>query len=96
MDLVFEWDARKAKGNFRKHGVTFDEATTVFDDALASIFPDDDHSSTEDREILVGYSILNRLLLVCFTERARGRVRGISARKATASERNAHEKQLQS
>ncbi len=95
MDLVFEWDARKAKGNFRKHGVTFDEATTVFDDALASIFPDEDHSSTEEREILVGHSILNRLLLVCFTER-RGRVRIISARKATALERKDHEKHLQS
>jgi uncharacterized DUF497 family protein len=94
MDLVFEWDARKAKGNLRKHGITFDEATTLFDDALASIFPDEDHSGAEEREILVGYSILNRLLLVCFTER-KGRVRIISARKATASERNDHEKHLQ-
>jgi hypothetical protein len=89
MDLVFEWDTEKAKRNVRKHGITFDEATTVFDDALASIFPDEDHSSAEEREILV-------LLLVCFTERTRGRVRIISARKATASERNEHEKHLQS
>ena len=93
MDLVFEWDARKAKGNLRKHGITFDEAITVFDDALASIFPDEDHSSAESREILLGYSILNRLLLVCFTER-KGRVRIISARKATAPERNDYEKHL--
>jgi uncharacterized protein len=94
MDLVFEWDAQKAKRNLRKHGIAFDEATTVFDDALASIFPDEEHSSNEEREILVGYSILNRLLLVCFAER-RGRVRIISARKATAAERNDHEKHLQ-
>jgi len=84
MDLVFEWDARKAKGNLRKHGITFDEATTVFDDALASIFPDEDNSGEDEREIVVGHSILNR----------RGRVRIISARKATAPERNRHEKHL--
>ncbi len=95
MDLVFEWDPQKAKRNFRKHGITFDEATTVFDDALASIFIDDDHSGLEEREIIVGNSILNRLLLVCFTER-KGRVRIISARKASALERNDHEKHLQS
>ncbi len=94
MDLVFEWDAQKSKRNIRKHGIAFDEATTVFDDALASIFPDEHHASAEVREILVGHSILNRLLLVCFTER-RGRVRIISARKATASERNDHEKHIQ-
>jgi uncharacterized protein len=96
MDLVFEWDAQKAKRNVRKHGITFDEATTVFDDTLASIFPDEDHSSAEEREIFVGHSILNRLLLVCFTETLRGRVRIISARKATASEQNDHEKHFQS
>jgi hypothetical protein len=54
MDLVFEWDAQKAKWNYRKHGITFDEATTVFDDAVAAIFPDEDHSSAEEREIIVG------------------------------------------
>ena len=96
MNLVFEWDAQKAKRNARKHGITFDEGATVFDDALASIFPDEDHSSAEEREILAGYSVLNRLLLVSFTERATGRVRIISARKATAPERNKHEKHLQS
>ena len=70
MDLVFEWDAQKAKRNLRKHGITFDEAITVFDDTLASIF--NDETSAEEREIMVGYSILNRLLLVCFTERSAG------------------------
>jgi len=93
MALVFEWDSQKAKQNLWKHGVTFDESITVFDDALASIFPDDDHSNEEKREIVLGYSILNRLLVVCFTERG-GRVRIISARKATALERNNHEKHI--
>jgi uncharacterized DUF497 family protein len=91
MDLVFEWDAQKAKRNLRKHGISFDEAITVFDDSLAAIFPNEDHSGAEAREIIVGYSILNRLLLVCFTERAKDHVRIISARKATAPERNEHE-----
>lgn len=54
MDLVFEWDSQKAKRNLRKHGITFDEAITVFDDTLAAIFPDDDHSGSEDRAIIVG------------------------------------------
>jgi len=93
MDLVFEWDARKAKRNVEKHGVTFDEAATVFDDVLASIFPDEDRSGEETRDIIVGYSILNRLLLVCFTERG-NRIRLISARKATSLERYRHEKHL--
>ena len=91
MDLVFEWDDQKAKWNHRKHGITFDEATTVFEDALASIFLDEDHSSAEEREIIVGYSILNRLLLVCFTERAKDRVRIISARMASRRERRDYE-----
>lgn len=95
MDLVFEWDIQKAKRNVRKHGIAFDEAITVFDDRRASIFPDEDHSSAEEREIIVGYSILSRLLLVCFTERAKNRVRIISARRATAPERQGHEKHLQ-
>jgi uncharacterized DUF497 family protein len=94
MDLVFEWDAQKAKRNLRKHGITFDEAITVFDDVQASIFPDEDHSSVEEREIIVGHSVLNRLLLVCFTERAKRCVRIVSARKATAAERNEYEKHV--
>jgi uncharacterized DUF497 family protein len=64
MPLVFEWDARKARANQRKHRVSFDEACTVFDDLLARIFPDGDHSNGEQREIIVGRSILDRLLLV--------------------------------
>jgi uncharacterized protein len=70
MPLGFEWDSRKAKINQRKHRVSFEEACTVFEDVGAIIFPDEDHSDGEEREIIVGYSILDRLLLVSFTERS--------------------------
>jgi len=86
MPLVFEWDTRKAKSNQRKHQVSFDEACTVFNDKLARIFPDEGHSNGEEREIIVGHSILGRLLLVSFVERLPGRARIISARKATRRE----------
>ena len=61
-----EWDRNKANSNFEKHGVSFDEARTVFDDPLARIFSDEDHSESERREIIVGHSIFRRLLLVSF------------------------------
>ena len=86
MNLRFEWDARKALTNRMKHGVSFDEAMTVFNDPLARIFDDADHSTTEAREIIVGVSQKQRLLLVCFTERRKA-VRIISARKANTRER---------
>jgi uncharacterized DUF497 family protein len=54
MPLVFEWDSRKARSNQRKHGISFDEACSVFDDAGATIFPDEDHSNGEELEIIVG------------------------------------------
>jgi len=94
MPLVFEWDSRKAKSNLRKHGVSFDEACTVFDDSGAMIFSDEDHSNGEEREIIVGYSILDRVLLVSFTERSMDRVRIISARKATRREQKDHEENV--
>jgi uncharacterized protein len=94
MPLVFEWDSRKAKSNHRKHGVSFAEACTVFDDDRATIFPDEDHSNGEEREIIVGFSILDRLLLVSFTERSMDRVRIISARKATRKERKDYEENV--
>ena len=71
----FEWDQRKARSNLRKHGVGFDEARTVFSDSLAFIFDDEEHSERERREIIVGHSILNRLLLACFQELTSNRVR---------------------
>ena len=91
MQIVFEWDAGKARVNWRKHQISFDEALTVFNDDLARIFPDPDHSSEEFRELIVGYSLLARLLFVSFVEKPSGRVRIVSARKATRRERENHE-----
>ena len=91
MPLRFQWDHRKAKANLRTHGVSFEETSTVFADPLAKVFPDEDHSRQENREILVGTSILGRLLLVSFTERGEDCIRIISAREATRNERRRHE-----
>ncbi len=91
MQIVFEWDALKARVNWRKHRISFDEALTVFNDNLARIFPDPDHSSEEFREIIVGHSLLARLLFVSFVEKLDGRVRIISARKATRREEENYE-----
>ena len=88
--MEFEWDDAKAVANHRKHGVTFTEAATAFADPLAAIFPDPDHSDQEVREILVGYSEQNRLLVVSFTERD-DNIRIISYRVASPSERRKHE-----
>ncbi len=90
MTMEFEWDKDKAALNKKKHGVTFEEAATVFGDPLAAIFDDPVHSQEEDREILIGHSSRNRLLVVCFTERAEA-VRLISARRATKQERKDYE-----
>ncbi len=86
MDVFFEWDPPKASANLRKHGISFDEARTVFNDPLAAIFDDEDHSEGEIREIIIGHSIKNDLMVVCFTERAKGIVRIFSARLATRKE----------
>ena len=91
MGLRFEWDKRKAASNQRKHHVSFDEASTVFLDPLARIFDDETHSVEEPREIIIGHSILNRLVVVSFTERPSGAVRLISARLATRNEREDYE-----
>jgi uncharacterized protein len=85
MNLRFEWDARKALTNRMKHGISFEEAMTVFNDPLARIFDDSDHSMTESREIIFGVSQKQRRLLVCFPERRKA-VRIISARKANKLE----------
>ena len=89
--LVFEWDARKARSNQRKHGVSFDEASSVFEDGLSMIFDDSGYSHDEHRELIVGQSILGRLLMVGFTERENGRIRLISARRATRPEQRDYE-----
>ena len=89
----FEWNAGKAITNFRKHGVSFEEAATVFADHFAITFVDEAHSQTELREIIIGHSEVGRLLLVSFTERPEA-VRLISARKVTRNERKTYEQRF--
>ncbi len=85
--LRFEWDDRKAAANLKKHGVSFDEARTVFVDERAKLIDDPDHSEDEERFVLLGISSALRLLLVCHCYRSDGGViRIISARKANARE----------
>ena len=86
----FEWDALKANGNLRKHGVSFDEAVSVFGDAMALTFSDTDHSENEARSRTYGISNKERLLVVIHTERRHG-IRIISARKATQYEKNIYQ-----
>jgi hypothetical protein len=95
MNLRFEWDARKALTNQVKHGISFEEAMSVFTDPLARIFDDPDHSVAESREIIIGLSQKQRLLVVCFTERS-DTVRIFSARKATKWERQDYEERRKS
>jgi uncharacterized DUF497 family protein len=90
MTPQFDWDKEKAISNHRKHGVRFEEASTVFEDPFAYIFEDQQHSGNEPREIIIGHSVNNRLLLVCFTERDEV-IRIISARLATKKERGDYE-----
>lgn len=89
--LKFEWDADKARINLKKHGVDFEEASTSFNDPLAKLNYDLDHSFEEDREIIIGHSIFKRLMIVCFTERTGHRIRIISARLANPRERKSYE-----
>jgi uncharacterized DUF497 family protein len=95
MSLRFEWDPKKAAANLAKHGVSFEEALTVFSDPLARIFDDEDHSSEEQREIIIGHSVKDRLLLVCFTARETA-IRLFSARPATKRERQDYEENTSS
>ncbi len=88
--MKFEWDHAKAQRNLRKHGVSFDEAATVFGDTLAITFDDPDHSENEQREITFGKSRKGRLLVVSHTERA-GKKRIISARLMLRYERKIYE-----
>ena len=85
--LRFEWEDKKAVANFKKHGVRFEEAKSVFVDERAKLIDDPDHSEDEDRFVLLGISSALRLLLVCHCYRSKGNViRIISARKAIARE----------
>ena len=89
--MIYEWDAQKAADNERKHGVTFDEARTVFLDPLAETFDDPDHSVDERRFITIGISTQPRVLFVAHADRGEDRVRIISARPATRGETNAYQ-----
>ena len=88
--MDFEWDEGKNQSNQRKHGVSFDEALTVFDDPLAATNRDFDHAQEEERFLTFGYSLRRRLLAVSHTDRER-RIRLISARLATKAERKSYE-----
>jgi len=88
--MEFEWDPDKADRNASKHGVSFEEAVTVFADQLSMTFDDPDHSEDEDRYIIIGISNRHRLLVVSHTDRE-GRTRIISAREATRLERQYYE-----
>ena len=90
MALRFVWDRRKAAENVRKHGVSFEEASSCFGDALSISIPDPDHSVMEERQLLMGKSALGRLLNVSHAER-NGEIRLISARLATRHERKQYE-----
>ena len=86
-DLVFEWDENKNRANIQKHGISFNEAITVFSDENALVIPDEAHSGAEDRFVILGLSKGARLLVVCHCYRESDTViRLISARKATKHE----------
>jgi uncharacterized protein len=93
--LVFEWDDNKAKINIVSHGISFDEASTAFADTLSLTIYDPQHSRQEDRYILLGNSVKNRLLVIVHTYRNE-KIRIISARKATPNERIDYEKYTKS
>lgn len=90
--MEFEWDPHKADYNLTKHGVDFVEASTVFNDTLSVTYPDPDHSLDEDRYIIIGLSVSNRLLIVAHTDRNEV-TRIISARPVTNRERKLYESQ---
>ena len=91
--MRFEWNTEKAEANLKKHGVSFDEAKTVFSDPLFVIFADPDHSFEEKRFVIMGESKQNRLLVVSYTERKTA-TRLISAREATRPERKKYEEDI--
>lgn len=89
--MRFDWDEKKAASNLTKHGVSFNEAATVFGDLLGWTFPDRDHSQSEQRWITIGVSESGRILVISHTDRADAEVRMISARRATKRERKFYE-----
>ena len=94
-ELRFEWDERKSRSNKKKHGVSFEEARSVFLDENARLIDDPDHSEDEDRFILMGISETLRVLVVCHCYREGGDViRIISARRADPEERSSYEERV--
>ncbi len=89
--MQFEWNPEKAAANLKKHGVSFEEAKTVFGDFLARVFEDKEHSFEEKRNGIIGHSAKNRLLIISYTERANDTIRIISARETTPRERRKYE-----
>ena len=94
MPLTFEWDPRKARSNLAKHGVGFEEASTVFGDPLSLTIPDPYHSRTEERHVTMGTAFTGKLLVVVHTERG-DNIRIISARRASRRERRSYEKGIE-
>jgi len=92
-DMIFIWNEEKAYNNAHKHGITFEEAATAFADPDAQIYDDEEHSDDEERFVLLGYSKISRLLIVCHCYRGidGNTIRIISARKATSHERQKYE-----
>ena len=93
MGLRFEWDQHKADLNLKKHGVSFEEATSVFADSLSITISDPDHSASEARFLDLGLSHRNRLLVVSYTERGEI-IRIISARRASRAEQKVYENKV--
>lgn len=95
MQLVFEWDSSKARANLKKHKISFEEATTIFNDSFLVTYLDEEHSGVENRFISIGLSFKSRVLLVVHTEREEQTdilvIRIISCRKATPLERSVYE-----
>ena len=93
MELTFEWDEEKELSNRKKHGVSFEEAKTVFNDPLSITIADVQHSDDEDRYLDIGLSARGRLIVVSYTERG-SNIRVISCRKATKFERRTYEQAI--
>ena len=90
--MEFEWDRKKAKYNLRKHDVSFEEASTVFDDLFAAVYEDPEHSVNERRFLMIGKSVRRRLLIIAFADRNQ-RIRIISARLPTKNEKKSYEEE---
>jgi uncharacterized protein len=94
MPLTFEWDSRKAQSSLAKHGIGFEEASTIFGDPLSLTIPDPEHSFREKRYVTMGLAFTGKLLVVVHTERGNN-IRIISARPASRRERRFYEKVIE-